>query len=279
MAGELVGYRQFEFKGESLPYLADTRGQYLGVARVCLSLGLDPAVEWREILQRDAFVNKVRVETLSSGKSVYFLEAKALHAWLFTIASARVPAAYRARHTEWCEELIDAIYRYETSGVAVNEDVVGPDARRRIEAIAEQARASRLAECRQFYEIARRDMPGDAILKARAEQMVRQIISREAGASGDRGPGAPDTIAGILGSVSCFWPDKAVNSFGTPVANEYRRRYGKDPERTNQYGSDSEPGTNSGRSVFPRCYPRVDWPWILDMARRYARDRKLPVPA
>ena len=280
MSSEVSRFCQFDFRGDPLHLLADDSGRYVGFASACKALGVRSSEEaWADLSRRDSLRMYTRVDYGPNGELVRFLRVEAFPQWIAFLPSDSISPSFRAKHAAWTCEIVRAVYDFTTKGVAVNERVVGADARRQIEAIAEQARASRLAECRQFYEIARRDMPGDAILMARAEQMVRQIISREAGASAARGADEPDTVAGVLGSVGCDWPDADVNRFGGLVAGEYRRRYKKDPPRTNQFGRRSEPGSHSGRSIYPRCYPPADWPWILGMARQYARDNRLPAPA
>lgn len=246
MAGELVRYEQFDFKGDRVPLLVDDTGRFVLFPRVCLALGLDIGREWAAIHKRDALAAHARIEfDPDTGDPRYYFRAEAVPGWLLTMESAAFPKAIRAKHTAYCNELIPAVYAYTTKGVAIKEGT------------------PLIAVLKEACEYALRLNP-TAQTRLIASAAIESELLRIAGKGGAGRP--PVTVAYRCQMLGHSPAKSEVIAIGQLVAKAYRAATGKDPTK--------HPQMIDGR-MTPVCdYTEADQPLIDRVIADYYRGRK-----
>lgn len=249
MTAELVRYDQFQFKGQVLPLIHDDRGRFVSFGRACQLLGLKQQAEWDRVQRDAAMAARTRVEyDAQDDSATYYMRVDVVPAWLFSVPTDRLPVELRRMHAAFKSELIDAVYDFTTTGVAIS---------------------SRLSPLEVAERIA------DKILHWGGDNEHNRIIaasllrSRAAIEIGARADGElPATVSSRIQELGKRLEPEDVQEIGRQVAAEYRRRNpGKKPGST--------PVWIKGRKTPVNSYTQSDIVWIDQIINDYVRRKPL----
>lgn len=211
---DLARYEDFRFRDDLIPLLVDGRGRYVSFTRLCWLLGLGVAHEWGEIQARAALAADTRVEfDRASGDPLYYIRVDAVPLWLGVVATDRVRPDLRARHTAFVRELIPAVYDFTTKGVAIRD---GTPLLAILKEVGQYALALNPSERMRL------------VVSSTIESELLRIAGRAGGVE------APVTVAARCQERRLKLTQTDVIRVGAFAAAEYRKRTGRDPDKSPQ---------------------------------------------
>ncbi len=270
MPDEEIQLRSVQIRSRRAVVITHEGRQYLSLESLCRPWGLSTFSMWKIIQAKVGLRHfSKELEDPIAGTPLLCLDVEAVDAWITDIPEENVPAPVREEHKEWCIETVKMIRSYRTTGLAVSEKIYGAEGKRDIEQFA-FARIDHLRACESCVKTAAELMSDDPVALSYARIACKNALMMEANI-GSNGPSIPEnatirTIGLLHGFIMSA--DAVYRYLGSPVAKEYKRRYGASPSNTTQLGLPPEEGAHSTVAVPANAYHKRDWPWVIEIIEK-----------